>query len=169
VSSPAVAIIAATVATPPLNLRKQAASQTSIQIVWDAPLSDGSTPITDFNVWWDNGAENGVYVELTASTGNLLTYTVSTGLVTGNSYSFKVRAKNFVGQSAYSEVLVVVAALLPGQPTAPTKFSASISQITIRWTKPDENGSTITKYNVYWNEGDGSTFVKVGDSTVLQF
>lgn len=123
-SSPAVEIMSATVATPPLALRKQLSSQTSITIQWDPPSSDGSTPITDYEVFWDNGAENGVFTQLAPSTGNLLTFTFSTGLVAGNKYSFKVRAKNHVGLSDFSNDAMVVAGLIPDKPLPPTKHSA---------------------------------------------
>lgn len=106
--------MAATVSTQPLNLRKLSASQTSISLEWDEPSSTGSTPIIDYEVFWDNAAENGVFVLLTATTGNFLTYTVSTGLVAGSAYSFKVRSRNNIGTSAFSNTVVVVAALLPG-------------------------------------------------------
>ena len=63
---------------------------------------------------------------------------------------------------AFSNELRVVAALIPDQVTQPTKFSSSISEITIRWTAPNHNGSAITQYNVYWNAGSGSNYVLVG-------
>ena len=112
-SSPDLQLIAATAPSAPLNLRKQAASTTSIEIKWDLPATDGYAPILDYEVWWDNAAENNVFTKLTSSTGNLLQFSKSDSLVAGSYYSFKVLAKNIVGNSVYSNTAVVIAALVP--------------------------------------------------------
>jgi hypothetical protein len=55
-------IYAATVTSAPINLRKKTASTSSITIEWDAPTSTGNSPITDYSVSWDTGAQNNVFV-----------------------------------------------------------------------------------------------------------
>lgn len=112
-SSPAVAIIAATVPTKPLNVRKASATTGIITIEWDAPASDGDFPVTDYEVWWDDGAEDGNFNIIGASTGNALTFTTSTSLVVGNVYSFLIRAVNAVGESPYSDQFSVIAGTIP--------------------------------------------------------
>ena len=152
-STPDVSIIAATVPTVPLNLRKSTASISLITIDWDLPTHHGDTAIQDYEVWWDNGAQNDVYVLLVDSTGNSLTFTQSTDLQAGHSYSFKVRAVNAVGPSEFSDVLTVIAGTLPAKPPTPTKFSASVDEIEIRWAAASDGGSSITDYKVYWDSG----------------
>lgn len=71
-------------------------------------------------------------------------------------------AKNVVGNSAFSNIIKVVAALVPGKSPTPTKYSADSSQITIRWTAATANGSPITKYNVYWDAGYGTSYTLLG-------
>ena len=46
---------------------------------------------------------------------------------------------------------------------APTKFSADINSIEIRWTAPENGGSAITDYKVYWDAGL-TNFVQLGTS-----
>ena len=164
-SSPEVTIIAGTVPSMPLNLRKNSASISQITIDWDLPATDGDSPITDYEVWWDSGAENGLYTQATDSTGNSLTFTRSSGLLAGVTYSFKVRAINDVGESDFSEVLEVIAGTIPGQTPTPTKFSADINHIEIRWEAASDGGSDITDYKVYWDSGDGSGVLDYKGST----
>ena len=121
-SSPAVAIIAATVPTQPLNVRKDSATTGIITIDWDLPAFDGDSAITDYEVWWDDGAEDANFNIIGASTGNALTFTTSTTLVVGNVYTFLIRAVNAVGESPYSDQFSVIAGTIPDQPAAPIKF-----------------------------------------------
>lgn len=57
----------------PLLLRKQIASTSSITVEWDTPTDSGSSPITDYQVSWDTGAQNNVYVVAAASVGGAST------------------------------------------------------------------------------------------------
>jgi hypothetical protein len=80
-----------------------------------------------------------------------------------------VLAKNVVGNSAFSNIVKVVAALVPSKPPTPTQYTADTSQITIRWTAASPNGSAITKYNVYWDAGYGTTYTLLGNTNLLQY
>jgi len=161
-------VYAATVTSVPLNVRKKTASTSSITIEWDAPTNTGNSPITDYRVSWDTGAQNNVYVVAASSVGgpNTRTYSIGSGLSAGTLYSFKVQAINAVGLSSYSNVAAVVAALLPSKVApAPTKHSASTTEIEIRWTAPSNGGSSISDYKVYWDSGLGNTFTQLGTSS----
>ena len=57
-STPAIAIIAATIPSKPLNVRKDSATTGLITAVWDLPATDGDSPILDYEVWWDDGSES---------------------------------------------------------------------------------------------------------------
>jgi hypothetical protein len=97
---------------------------------------------------------------------NTRLYTIGAGLSAGTVYSFKVQAINAVGLSAYSNTAVVVAGLLPSKVSpAPTKYSATTTEIEIRWTAPNNGGSSITDYKVYWDSGLGNTFSLLGTSS----
>jgi hypothetical protein len=51
-----ISIYAATISTPPVNPRRKSATSSSVTLEWEAPASDGGTPILDYELWWDLGA-----------------------------------------------------------------------------------------------------------------
>ena len=109
----------------PLNVRKSSATTAIITIEWELPATDGDSPILDYEVSWDDGAEDSNFDIIAPSTGNALTFTTSTSLITGNAYSFLIRAVNAVGFSDYSETVTVIAGTIPGKTPTPEKFVAS--------------------------------------------
>lgn len=86
------------------------------------PASNGFSPITDYEVWWDAGAEDDNFVKIGPSTGNALTFTTSTSLASGNAYTFKVKAINDVEASSYSDSLTVIAGTVPAKALTPIKY-----------------------------------------------
>jgi hypothetical protein len=67
----------------------------------------------------------------------------------GNSYQFKLRAKNIWGWSEFSSVLTVVAAHAPDTMATPTtSIDSATGGVTITWTAPASNGDDITSYTV---------------------
>ena len=56
---------------------------------------------------------------------------MSLSLVTGDIYSFRIIARNVVGDSIASTVLTAMAATLPSTPGTPTCLKSSESSITI--------------------------------------
>lgn len=80
---------------------------------------------------------------------NTTAYTGETisGLTPGNTYRFKVTAVNAFGEGPLSTEILVVTALKPSQPDAPT-VSTSGSNVVITWTVPNSNGSPILGYNI---------------------
>lgn len=83
----------------------------------------------------------------------------------GETYKFKIIAKNLVGESEASDEFAIIAATVPVAPDLPIEVSASQTQITIRWTAPDNGGSFITSYDVYYN--DTGSFAHLASSTDL--
>jgi hypothetical protein len=73
-----------------------------------------------------------------------------------------VLAKNVVGNSAFSNIINVIDALVKGKSPTPTKYFADSSQITNRWNAATANGSPINKYNVYWDAGYGTSYTLLG-------
>ena len=73
------------------------------------------------------------------------------GLTNGTAYQVRVRASNFVGESAWTtEVVGTPAIVAPDAPAAPTLSVASTTSLTASWSAPDENGATITDYDVQY-------------------
>jgi hypothetical protein len=127
VQSEPILIYAATISTKPANVRRKEAGSDFVTVQWDAPLSDGGTPILDYEVWWDLGAQNGVFELLTSSTYNTREFRQGEFVVSGNYYHFKVKAINVIGKSEFSEEALVIAANLAEAPGPLTEYTASIN------------------------------------------
>ena len=110
-------------------------------VTWNAPVSNGGSPITGYTVTSSPGA-------LSCTTTTATSCTV-TGLANGTAYTFTVVATNIAGSSSES---VASAAITPRTiPGAPTGVSATLgnSQAVVTWVAPVSNGgSPITGYTV---------------------
>jgi hypothetical protein len=77
-----------------------------------------------------------------------VTYTLSTGVTTGDDYLFRVRAKNDFGWGAYSNEVTLTAADVPDQMVLATTEIESDGDVKISWTAPSDNGADITAYKI---------------------
>ena len=120
---------------------------------WRAPTNDGGEPITHYEYEQDG---SGTWI----STGSTDTSHTVTGLNNGQTYTFRVRAVNALGNGA-----VVTLEATPSPPTgggggggpritapsAPRNLLAGggDGQVTLTWEAPeDDGGSAITDYEV---------------------
>lgn len=105
-------VVTGTVAPPTVPATPAApsaiAGDSSLTVSWTAPANGGSA-ITGYDVQPFVGATGGAV----SSFGNV-TRVVLTGLTNGTAYTVKVRAKNAVGNSAYSAASTVVTPAAPG-------------------------------------------------------
>ena len=69
----------------------------------------------------------------------------------GVTYKVRIVATNAIGDSLFSETGSALAASSPAQPDAPTKLSADTTEIVIQWQAPDDRGSIVTNYKVFWD------------------
>ena len=53
--STAITIIAASVADPPISVRRVDSTKSSVTLTWDPAAFTGGTPIRDYQLYWDNG------------------------------------------------------------------------------------------------------------------
>ncbi|MEZ5205018.1 MAG: fibronectin type III domain-containing protein [Acidimicrobiales bacterium] len=117
----------------------------SVQLSWTAPASDGGSPITGYTVT--------PYIGATAQTpvtfNSTATTQAITGLTNGTAYTFKVRANNAAGTSLDSAASAAVTPrTVPGAPTSVTG-TAGNTHVALTWTAPASNGgSAITGYTV---------------------
>lgn len=96
-------IISATVPVQPAAPTKASASKTSIAINWVIPASGGSA-ITGFTLQMNGGTGDATFIDIATITDPSTTsYTKSSGLTTGEAYSFKLIATNAVGSSLTSD------------------------------------------------------------------
>lgn len=77
-----------------------------------------------------------------------------TGLVNGDTYSFKIESRNSYSYSEYSDVLTLLVATVPDKVANPVT-AVSGSDITITWVTPIENGSPISAYRIEVLQKDG--------------
>lgn len=90
-------------------------SQNSFIINWTAPSDNGGSPATlDYEVWTDGGLGLG-YSKLISTTSKNRSYSVS-GLTTGTTYFYKVKAYNEVGSSSLSTGAGFLAGSIPSAP-----------------------------------------------------
>jgi subtilisin-like proprotein convertase family protein/transcriptional regulator CtsR len=134
--------------TAPSALKAVAQSQTQIHLQW----RDNSTNESSFKLERRKGA--GSYAQIATPAANATTYNDATGLVANSEYTYRVRASNTGGDSAYSNE--AAATTLPNPPTAPSALTATaVSQtaIALRWR---DNSTTETGFKLERRKGVGS-------------
>ena len=133
-----------------------------ISLRWGVP-SDGGSAITRYRVQRvDSGtASFNTPADVTENTVTTNRLTVS-GLTNGNTYYFRVRAENAIGNGPWSitEDATPVEpppppANAPDAPNAPRGTSGN-GRITWTWNVPDDNGASITGYTIQWRARNGS-------------
>ena len=111
-----------------------------VTLSWTAPADNGSG-ISSYVItpFVKAVAQPPVVLSSTATTG------VVPGLVNGTAYTFTVAATNANGTGPAS---AATAAITVGAPLAPTAVSGAPGngQVTLSWTAPANNGSTINSY-----------------------
>jgi len=108
---------------PPQNLQNIAFSysspdtttDTQIRFTWEDGPSDGGASVLDYDVYYDQGSQTASYILLQPSIISK-EWTTTNTLVAGETYSFRVSARNSVGEGAKSDPLSVYAATIPDAP-----------------------------------------------------
>ncbi len=147
----------------PLNLQAIAGS-TQVTLIWSLPTDDGGLPITNYTIY--RGLSSGSETLLT-TLGNVLAHTDS-GLINGQTYFYKVSAKNAIGEGQNSTEISATPSTIPSEPRNLQAFAGN-SQITLIWTAPAFNGgSPIINYSIYQGStSGGETFLKDVDNVLF--
>ena len=141
-------------------------TQTSVEVFWTAPSSNGGCPIEGYELYVTNlarSAYNEVHSGSVNDLPNLRTFTITElpSGVLGNKMNIQVKAKNSAGLYGESDILEVTVAGVPSKPTAaPTEDEdvTTKSTIGVAYTEPDNQGSTILSYEVQIDDGDEGEF-----------
>ena len=142
---------------PPTNVDAVPDGDAAIDVTWDAPLDDGGTPITRYEVQWSADGVSGWQNAGATSDGDTLTFK-NTGMTFGTTRYYRVAARNSRGLSEWSAAPHASATTLAGVPGQPnlTATAPDSSTIDLTWTVPANNGSSIIRYELEWSP-DGST------------
>ena len=143
---------------PPTNVRATPDGDSAIDVSWNAPLDNGGTPITRYEVQWSADGSTttrwrsaGVTVD-----GDSLTFK-HTGLSFMTTRYYRVAARNSRGLSVWSEPPYASATTLAGVPGQPnlTARGTDARTINLSWNIPAANGSPIVRFEIDWS-ADGS-------------
>ena len=134
-------------ATPsaPRNLIAEA-SDGQVRLQWTAPASNGGSEITGYEYQQKAGTGSfGAWSGIAGAAGGTTEHTVI-GLTNGTAYTFKVRAKNSMGEGPASNQASATPATVP---TAPRNFTAAAGdgEVTLEWSAPASDGdSPLLRY-----------------------
>jgi predicted phage tail protein len=149
----------------PTSLVATAESDTQINLTW----TDNADNEAGFKIERCTGAGCSNFAQIATVGANVKSYS-NTGLTASTSYSYRVRAYNAAGDSAYSNTATAVTQATPAVPNAPSNLIAttiSRSQINLAWTDNSGNetgfkierckGSTCTNFTQIATVGAGVT------------
>lgn len=126
-------------------------SQIEVNWIALAASDNGGSTVLSYNLLWDAGTSGTTWTSVIgySPVSTAVTTTISTGIVSGSSYQFKVRASNIFGWGSNSTITTIKAAKVPAQMTAPTtSIDSTTGGVKISWTAPDSQGDTITAYKI---------------------
>jgi hypothetical protein len=78
----------------------------------------------------------------------------------GQTYLFKLRAKNMYGWGAYSNEIPITASSVPSQVDIQQQSYGTGTTIRVNWNLPASNGDAITAYQVKILTSDGTTYAE---------
>ena len=124
----------------------EAASETSVKLAWNTSTSADSYTIqyaTDKSYF--NGSN-----ALTEQTGITGTTYIITGLQSGETYFFRVKAVNSQGDSDWSEIKSTVIGTIPNAPTTWSSTTTSVvgDEVILYWVHNSEDGSNETSAKI---------------------
>ncbi|MEI8405572.1 MAG: fibronectin type III domain-containing protein, partial [Actinomycetes bacterium] len=147
----------ATVPTAPLEV-EAIPSSGHVLVAWQAPGSDGGSPITGYTVTATPGGA-------TCTTTGAYSCTIG-GLVNGTTYTFSFTATNEVGTGLAADTTPsATPADVPSMPLSPTVVPQTTSA-TVSWSTPaTDGGSPITGYTVFASGTSQSCTYVVGSGS----
>jgi large repetitive protein len=150
-----------TTPSAPTNLTGSAGNA-QVALSWTAPSSTGGFAITDYVVEYSTNGSTWVVFADGVSTSTSATVTA---LTNGQSYTFRVAAKNSSGTGAYASTPSLTPSTTPGTPTGLTA-TGSNTQVALTWAEPSDGGAPITDYTVqYRTAATGSSATTAASET----
>ena len=133
----------------------------SVSLVLTTPASDGGADISryELQIWYDGRWNEAADLEANDQLEQAQTAEVIDGLTAGQLYYFATRARNSAGAGQWSELTSASSASAStGQPDTPVLSAAPVDSESIKltWTIPEDNGTTITGYQLQVWDNAGS-------------
>lgn len=130
-----------------------------VSLYWQAPYFDPA--VTGYVLQRSTNGTNWITIP-TPRRDSEFGYVVS-GLIPGQTYSFRVASRNAVGVGPFTPPR---AAIPPAVPFAPTLSARATGpgRVRLDWTAPRDSGSRITAYVVERSANGGSTWTRVAQT-----
>jgi len=143
--------------------RNAATVEAEIIIDWVALANpeDGYATIAAYNLQWDKGTGGFQWYDLygVVPTATLLQFSLTTEIVNGGVYQFKVRAANIHGWGEFSPVTTIKAAKIPEQViSVVTSIDPLTGGVLIDWAAPHDGSQAIEEYLVEIANDDTSAW-----------
>ena len=136
------------------TLKSATPGHASVVLDWDTLTDDGGDDITKYNVLYSTSSS--ADPEFLASTAPDVTEYTATSLTDGVTYYFYLRAANAQGGGPLSASLSATPfGTVPGKPVSLTATPGD-KQVSLSWSDPDDGGSALTEYRIYYNDGSGN-------------
>jgi hypothetical protein len=170
--SEAVSIRAARIPDVPVDLMDEPSVTNAYQIgvSWSEGAYNGGSVVLDYELLYK---EETSIDWLVWDATNTARSSIITGLSPSLNYNFKVRARNIVGYSAFTEQVTIKAAQIPDAPSNLVNLpdpNTRATKIGLSWTAPSfDGGSPLLGYSVWFDNGDGSWQVFASGITQTQY
>ena len=124
------------------------ADGTTINLSWEAPVSDGGVTISGYRV--ESSTDGETWTELASSVTGL--EHAHTGLTLETTYRYRISARNSIGLGTPSDTTSVTAletVVAPGAPQNVTAVSGGRHTIELSWDLPaSDGGASVTGYKI---------------------
>ena len=129
----------------------------AITLSWTPTTYNGGSSAIDFEIWSyhesaserrprGRNLQEEVYVLY--KSGVVGTTLTLSDLSPNEVYKIKIRGRNTVGFSDFTNPISVIASGKPSKPNTPVTTQVSNTQVVITWQAPTDNGSVITSYSI---------------------
>ena len=126
-----------------------------VELIWDAPVKNGGSPITEYNIYRSITSEEEKTLLMTI--GSKLSYT-DNNVTNNQEYYYQVSAINSVGDGITTNKAIVTPTSGRITPSAPLRLEADEfdNYVRLRWDAPsDDGGTSIIKYHIYRSTDTG--------------